>query len=265
MRSYTHIIAQRNGKSGIITFNRPSLHNALNIDMIRELRDAFNELNSDSGISVILIQSNGKNFSAGADLEWMRSGQDQSREELYAESTELALLFHEIHDSPKVIVTIVRGKAMGGANGIIAASDIVLASEDAAFAFTEVKLGLIPATISPFVVRKVGPAVAGEWMLSGRLFNAEEAYTRGYVNRLSPDDALCETTENLLAELLHNAPGSLKGIKELIGYLGKEDDPKEILKHTSSLIARYRVSEEGQEGIRAFFEKRQPSWRDEKS
>ena len=263
MKSYTHILAQKNRRSGIITFNRPSVHNALNIEMIREFQDAFDVLDSDEEVSVIMIQSNGKNFSAGADLEWMRSGLDQSEAELNAESTELALLFHTIHTSTKVVVSVVRGKALGGANGIIAASDIVLASDNAAFAFTEVKLGLLPATISPFVVRKVGHSVATEWMISGRQFTAEEAYNRGYVHRLVADDLLSQEAQNLLSELLKNAPGSLKGMKELIAFLEGKRDPNEIIRHTANLIAQFRVSEEGQEGIRSFFEKRQPNWRDE--
>jgi len=264
MKSYTHILTGRSGRNGIITFNRPSVHNAMNIEMIREFKDAFSTFDSDEDITVITIQSNGKNFSSGADLEWMKSGMNQSEAELASESAELALLFHDIYNSQKIIITLVRGKAMGGANGIIAASDIVVASDNSAFAFSEVKIGLIPATISPFVVKKVGASVASEWMITGRLFNAIEAYRRGYVHHVVDDEKLAEEAAEIVGKILQNSPDALTGVKELIRMIELEKDHRKLLKPTAELIAKFRVSAEGQEGIRAFFEKRQPNWIDEK-
>ncbi len=248
---------------GTLTLNRPEVHNALHIGMIREFNRQFDQLDNDPGITIILIRHKGHNFSAGADLQWMKDGLTQSAAQLEQESRELGELFHRIYHSSKVTITTIRGKVIGGANGIVAASDIALAAEDSSFAFTEVKLGLIPATIAPFIIRKAGVTRAREWMLTGRTIPADEGFRSGLVQEIMPGDELETQTDALIDKLLKNAPGSLTGIKELVWYLENENDPEKILDHTAALIAQFRTGTEGQEGMNAFFEKRTPTWRDE--
>ncbi len=263
MNTSQTIITSRRGKVGTLTLNRPEVHNALHIGMIREFSKQFDQLENDPGITIILINHKGRNFSAGADLQWMKDGLSQSAPQLEQESRELGELFHRIYHSRKVTITAIRGKVIGGANGIVGAGDITLAAEDSSFAFTEVKLGLIPATIAPFVIRKAGATRAREWMLTGRAIPADEAFRAGLVQEITPVDELESRIDALINTLLKNAPGSLTGIKELVWYLEHENDPKTILHHTSALIAQFRTGQEGQEGMNAFFEKRTPTWRDE--
>lgn len=248
---------------GSITLNRPRVHNALHIEMIREISDAFRRLNKQKDLRLIIIDSNGENFSAGADLNWMKKGLEQSKEELANESEELAQLFHTIYTCPVVTLAVAKGKVMGGANGIIAAADISVATPGTTFAFSEVKLGLIPATIAPYVVARTGKNVAREWMLTGRQINAREAYERGLVNMLSQYENPDSTIQPLIRTLINNGPQAMKGVKKMFMNDDLLRDPGEQLKATAELIAKYRVSEEGQEGIRAFFEKRKPEWSNE--
>lgn len=263
MKENRYIIESSDVHVGTITLNRPEMHNALHIEMIREISDAFRRLSKDKNLRLIVIRSNGENFSAGADLNWMRQGVDQSKEELTRESEELARLFNDIYSSPIVTLAVAKGKVMGGANGIIAAADISVASADAVFAFSEVKLGLIPATIAPYVVATTGKNVAREWMLTGRQIDAREATERGLVNILSPDENPDTTVQQLIKTLLNNGPQAMKGVKKMFMNNELIRDPREQLKSTARLIATYRISEEGQEGIQAFFEKRKPAWNDE--
>jgi methylglutaconyl-CoA hydratase len=170
------------------------------------------------------------------------------------------MLFNEIYNSGKLTISVLKGKVLGGANGIAAASDIAIATPQTSFAFTEVKLGLIPATIAPYIVRRTGNTVAGEWMLSGRKIDADEAFSRGLVNMIWKEEELGEKLEDLTKLLLTNSPNATAGIKKLFKLQSFSKDPDELIDTTSKLIAGFRVSEEGQEGIRAFFEKRKPRW-----
>jgi methylglutaconyl-CoA hydratase len=253
------IITNETHHTGHITLNRPVVHNALHIGMIREISEAIREYNTRDGIRIIFISANGPNFSAGADLEWMRKGLDQQKEELYQESKELAMLFNELYNSPRITVALAKGKVMGGANGIMAAVDIPLSTNDASFAFSEVKLGLIPATIAPYIVQRAGSAAAYEWMLSGRLFTADEAMHKGHISRIVTEEEAGQP-EKLLEPLLRNGPEAMRGVKRMFREKNLQQHPDQLIEATSQLIAEFRVSEEGQEGIRAFFEKRQPRW-----
>jgi len=260
MAPYTYIIQKNFSQTGFVILNRPEVHNALHIDMIREISDSVRRFNDDDSIRIIRFEAEGTNFSAGADLHWMKKGMEQSREQLHAESRELAMLFNEIYNSGKLTISVLKGKVLGGANGIAAASDIAIATPQTSFAFTEVKLGLIPATIAPYIVRRTGNTVAGEWMLSGRKIDADEAFSRGLVNMIWKEEELGEKLEDLTKLLLTNSPNATAGIKKLFKLQSFSKDPDELIDTTSKLIAGFRVSEEGQEGIRAFFEKRKPRW-----
>lgn len=257
-----HIITTQVRHTGHIILNRPGVHNAMHIGMIREISEAIREYNTRDDIRIIFISANGTNFSAGADLEWMRKGLEQEQEELYHESRELAMLFNDIYNSPRVTVALAKGKVMGGANGIMASADISLATPDASFAFSEVKLGLIPATIAPYIVQRAGAAAANEWMLSGRLITAAEAMHKGLISRVVTEEE-ARQPEKLLEPLLRNAPEAMQGVKRMFREGNLQLHPDQLIESTSRLIAEFRVSEEGQEGIRAFFEKRQPRWTNE--
>ena len=243
-----------------IVLNRPEVHNALHIGMIRELSEVFRNLESDPNIHLVRLTSAGKNFCSGADLSWMREGMNQSKEQLASESMELADLFWSLHNSRLIIVTSVTGKAMGGAIGLIAASDIVLAEESARFAFSEVRLGLVPATIAPFALRKMGYSRCLELMVSGRTFTAEMAAQYGLVHHRCEEGMLEETAEDLLATLLSNGPEAMRAVKSLLGGLDGGIPRSDVRQLTAELIARHRISPEGQEGMKAFFEKRNPRW-----
>jgi len=231
--------------------------------MIREIRKALISYEKDDAIRFIVFTSGSLNFSAGADLDWMKQGMQQSTEQLTAESKELASLFHDIYHSGKITISAITGKVMGGANGIVAASDFALAANDAIFSFPEVKLGLIPATITPFVVNKAGIQYTREWMLTGRKITASEAYLKGYITRTVEIQLLDRTLNDLIITLEKNGPSAMSGIKELLRDEDLLLSPDKMLDKTAKLIADFRISDEGQEGIHAFFEKRQPKWIDE--
>jgi len=260
MEKQQFIISSVSGIAGFITLNRPAVHNALHIGMIRELSAAIRHFSQQPGIRVIIINAHGENFSAGADLQWMKSGMDQTRHQLENESKELAMLFNDIHNSPKVTVAVARGKVIGGANGIVAAADITLAAKGTTFMFSEVRLGLVPATIAPYIVNRTGKGIAQEWMLTGRPIGLEEALMRGLVHR-KLDEGTEDETGRIISMLQQNGPEAMKGIKELFKKTALGGNPDQLLEETAKLIALYRTSPEGQEGMKAFFEKRQPGWR----
>jgi methylglutaconyl-CoA hydratase len=256
------ILTSSEGPVATITLNRPRVHHAMNIEMVRELSEAISQKGSMERTRIILLRATGENFSAGADLNWMRSGMDQTEKQLEQESRELARLFRLISETPPVVISSVQGKVLGGAIGLVAASDLVIAANSARFAFSEVKLGLIPATIAPFVVRKVGPSRTAGWMITGRFFTAAEALEGGLVHRVVEETSLEENTGQLINDLLSNGPMAMKGIKWLLHHFPFDQDPEQIQNGTAEIIARYRVSPEGQEGMKAFFEKRKPGWHD---
>jgi methylglutaconyl-CoA hydratase len=263
MKQKQYIIESCEPHVGYITLNRPEVHNALNIEMIREIAASIEKFNKKRGLRMIIINANGANFSAGADLKWMKKGLEQSEKELLSESLELAKLFNTICNSSIITIAVASGKVIGGANGIIAAADISVATENTSFTFSEVKLGLIPATIAPYIVRRTGENVAREWMITGREIPAREAHERGLLNIVVPHSDLTGYMQQLSKTLLGNGPQAMKGIKKMFSKYELSAHPDQLLKPTAKLIAKYRVSEEGQEGIKAFFEKRKPAWNNE--
>jgi methylglutaconyl-CoA hydratase len=264
MQPFQTILTFSDGPVAILSLNRPEVHHAMNIEMIRELTASVHRLAEEPQIRIIALRAPGDHFSSGADLNWMCEGMNQPEEQLKRESMELAGLFRLICEVPKIFVTSVQGRVSGGANGLVAASDLVVAEKSALFIFPEVRLGLIPATIAPFVVGKIGRSRAAAWMLSGRPFSASEAHSAGLVHLLCEDDMLDQATGKLIQELLSNSPEALRGIKEMIRSFPFQQDPMKIQEETAGIIARYRVSSEGQEGMKAFLEKRKPFWDDSK-
>jgi len=240
--------------------HRPEVRNAFHIGMIRELIACFGELESESRITLVRLTSSGPHFSSGADLNWMREGQKQGKEQLRNESLELYDLFRTIRSSRMIVVASVRGRAMGGALGLLAASDIVVAEDSSSFAFSEVKLGLAPSIIAPFVAGKIGYSRSNELMLTGRTFIAESALEYGLVHYICREGSLEEETEKVLDQIRSNGPRAMSAVKFLLQQLQSDADPARVREFTAELIARLRTSEEGQEGMSAFLEKRDPLW-----
>lgn len=244
-----------------INLDRPEVRNALNPEMISELTEAFAWLGSRDDIRVIILKGNGKSFCAGADLTYMKAMAGFSYEENVADAEKLSKLFQTIYFCDKAVITVVHGACIGGANGIVAASDIVIAERDTKFAFSEVRLGITPATISPFVVRRIGHTATKELMLTGRVFTAEEAKTFRLVNTVVDESLLVDTEQQYIAFFRHASPDAVAECKGLLRLVDGSSDPMDPLFHqTSVIIANQRISKAGQEGMAAFFEKRKPSW-----
>ena len=236
-----------------LTLNRPARHNAFDNHLIELLRTRFGEIDQDASIRVVILTGAGKSFSSGADLEWMRgmAGYDEATNRKDAQ--QLADMLQTFNVLSKLTVAAVNGVAFAGAIGLIACCDIAIANRRAAFALTEVRLGLAPAVISPYVIAAIGTRQARRFFLTGERINADEAQRIGLVHQVVDDDALAEAVNKQVEFLLHGGPDALKECKRLAaGLVDGEDTP--------ALIARMRVSPEGQEGMAAFFEKRKPDW-----
>ena len=255
----TIILSKKEGVA-TITLNRPGVRNAMDLQMIREIGSTIRVLNDDPGTRMIILGSGEDYFCSGADLKWMQAGQKLNRDLLRSESLELAKLFRDIWESAAVTICSVKGHIPGGAIGLLAASDLVVAESSAILTFPEVKLGLIPATIAPYVLRKAGFSRTSEWMMTGRPISATEAKDAGLIHRLCDEGSLEQSTGLLARELLSGGPHALKAVKHLLRNIEEMTDPEEVDHYTSRLIAGIRVSPEGQEGMKAFFEKRKPGW-----
>ncbi len=242
-----------------VNLNRPEIHNAFNEVMISELTQVFKEIKDDKEIRVIVLTGNGKSFCAGADLNWMKKIIDFSYEENIKESLALAELFYIMYTLPKPVIAKVNGAAIGGGAGLVSVCDLVIASEKAKFSLSEVKLGLVPACISPYVLRRVGERVCRELFLTGQRIDAKKGFELGLVNQVVPHDKLDQVTDDLVKKLTSSGPNALAMCKDLLSKVPQMsfDQAK---KYTAEVIAKLRVSEEGQEGMSAFFEKRKPKW-----
>lgn len=244
-----------------INLDRPEVRNALNDMLIHELTEAFDWLNSRADIRVIVVKGNDKAFCAGADLNYMKSMAGFSYNQNIADAEKLSKLFQTIYFCDKAVVVCVHGACIGGANGIIAAADIVIAEKATKFAFTEVKLGLTPATISPFVVAKIGNTAAKELMLTGRIFSAAEAKEFSLVNAVVEETEMVDAERQYIDHFLHASPDAIAECKSLLRMVsGTDDRYSPVFQQTSVAIANQRVSEAGQEGMKAFFEKRKANW-----
>jgi methylglutaconyl-CoA hydratase len=253
------IITETEGTVARIWLNRPESRNALNSAMLEELHFALQEINHDEQFRIIILCGRGNSFCSGADLKWMEQASRLSPEDNYRDSQWPAKCFHELFASPKITLAGIHGVAFGGALGLIAACDLAVSAENTVFAFSEVKLGLIPATIAPYIFHKAGDNRVMEYLLTGRKFGASEAEMLGLINRCVPEGQLEQSLQDLTIELLQAAPVAQRSIKRLFRSLCVTPDSS-TLDLTASLLAETRVSEEAREGIRAFLEKRQPGW-----
>lgn len=240
--------------------DRPEVHNAFNDTVITELTEAFEAVASDASVRVVILAGAGKSFSAGADLNWMKAMVNYSREENIRDAAALATLFRAIDETPKPVIARVHGAALGGGAGLVAAADIAIASERAKFAFSEVRLGIIPAVISPFVIARIGSSAARRYFLTGERFDATRARELGLVSETVAEAALDTTIDQICAAVEASAPEAVEHAKRLIARVAATADPAAADQLTAEWIADRRASAEGQDGMRAFLEKRPVPW-----
>jgi methylglutaconyl-CoA hydratase len=244
-----------------LTLNRPEVHNAFDDTVIGQLITALAELNSNLEVRVLILNSNGKNFSAGADLNWMRSMAEKNLEQNLEDAGQLAELMRALDTFSKPTIALVQGAAFGGALGLIACCDIAIATAKASFCLSEVKIGLIPAAISPYVMRSMGEKACRRYFLTAERFFAQEANRLGLIDILViQNEDLVDAAEQQLALLLNNSPAALTAAKSLIQAVSQKPITQAVIDDTSQRIAQIRVSKEGQEGLTSFLDKRKPNW-----
>lgn len=244
-----------------VTINRPERRNAFNAEVIAALRQAFETLEGADGVRVIFVAGAGGTFSAGADLEWMRDAADQTEADNREDATAMARMLKHLHSLPMLTVALVEGSAFGGGAGLAAACDMAIATSDARFAFSEVKLGLVAATVSPYVVAAVGPRRARSLFALGRAFDAADAQRFGLVDLVVEGaEGLANAKEAIVADIMACAPEAVGESKRLVDHVAHHPIDHGIMTETAHWIARVRVGPEGQEGVRAFLDGRPPSW-----
>lgn len=252
------LVKIENGVADII-LNRPEIHNAFNDQLISELTQEFVKLDQYENVRLITLTGSGKSFCAGADLNWMKSMVNYNMDENIKDSQKLYQMFDVINKVNKPVLAKVNGHALGGGVGLLAVSDFVLASDHIKLGFTEVKLGLIPAVISNFCMAKIGESNTRAWFLSGDTFSASDAQKMGLVHKIVPHKELDIEFDKLKDKFLLAAPGAATEAKSLISNL-KKTNWDEMMKFTSKMIAKRRISSEGQEGMAALLEKRKAKW-----
>lgn len=243
-----------------VTLNNPEKHNAFDDEIISQLTTIFKQIANNKNIKVMVLASVGKSFSAGADLAWMKRMATYSYEDNLKDANALAAMLEALNFLPQPSIAKIQGAAFGGAVGLASCCDIVMASNKASFCLSEVKLGLIPATISPYVVSAIGLKSARRYFQTAERFFAEKAMQIGLVDEVVESDMLSQAIDDMVNTLLANGPEAMRQAKELAFDVAYQDVSAALLQDTSKRIASIRVSKEGQEGLSAFFEKRTPSW-----
>jgi methylglutaconyl-CoA hydratase len=256
---YTHLAVRRDGPVEYVTLNRPDVRNAFDADVVADLHAWARRAAADPELRVCVLAGAGRAFCAGADVSWMARMRQYSEAENLRDARALAEMFGALDRLPAALVGRVHGAALGGGTGLAAVCDIVVASDDAVFGFTEVKLGILPAVISPFAVAKIGQSAARELMLTGARLSAERARAVGLVHAVVPASELDQAVAAYVRELLSASPSAIAATKALVAQVAGRR-PEEVLDLTSRAIAAQRVSAEGQEGLTAFLEKRPPRW-----
>jgi methylglutaconyl-CoA hydratase len=260
MDNYETLEVTVTDKVATITLNRPQLRNAFNETAIEDITMAFDEVNQDADVRAIVLAANGPAFCAGADLNWMKKMAGYSFEENEADALRLADMLRTIYFSPKPTVARVQGDCYAGGMGLVAACDIVVVADGVNFCLSEVKLGLIPATISPYVIKAMGDQAARRYFLTAERFDAAQAHRLGLAHEVVAMDALDATVAAITAALVNNSPNAVREAKKLVRDIAglPIDDP--LLADTAGRIAAIRASSEGKEGVAAFLEKRKPAW-----
>lgn len=243
-----------------ITLDNPTKHNAFDHTIIESLIRAFKDASSNDQVRIILLTANGKHFSAGADLGWMKRMGELDYEQNLADSLRLAKLMHTIDRAGKPVVCRIQGAAFGGALGLICACDIAIASDDARFCLSEVKLGILPAVISPYVIRAMGARQAQRYFMSAEIIPAVVAERLGIVHEQVPSEQLDQRIDDIIAALRQGAPKAQLQSRDLIEAVSQRPIDTDVIRHTAELIAALRTGDEGREGLGAFLEKRPPLW-----
>jgi methylglutaconyl-CoA hydratase len=243
-----------------LTLSRPEVHNAFNDRVIAELTATFETLAADAAVRVLVLTGAGASFSAGGDLDWMRSMTRYTEDENRRDALALARMLDALDRFPKPTVARVNGAALGGGVGLVSGCDIAIAAETARFGLTEVRLGLAPATIAPYVVRAIGARQARRYFLTGERFDAPRALALGLVHEVVPATDLDAAVGRVIADLLKGGPAALAECKALVRTVQDVAEREALMAATADLIARMRVTAEGQEGLAAFFDKRAPAW-----
>lgn len=246
-----------------VTLNRPDLHNAFNEDMIHRLTELFEGLARQENIRLVLLRGAGKSFSAGGDLDWMRRAASYGREQNLEDARGLARMLKALYDLPMPTIAVVNGAALGGGVGLVAACDIAISIVSASFGLTEVRLGLIPAVISPYVARAIGERAASRYFLTGERFGADTALRLGLLHEITADkDMLDGAVEIIAASLIASGPMAVRDAKMLLRHVAGAPITPSLIETTANRIADRRASEEAGEGLAAFFDKRKPRWAD---
>jgi methylglutaconyl-CoA hydratase len=256
-----HLLTGRRGAVGVITLNRPEIRNAFDDALIASLTAALREMDADSSVRAVLLAGNGPAFCAGADLNWMKRMAGYGYEQNLADARALAAMLKTLDRMSKPTVARVHGPAFAGGTGLVAACDIAVGSTEAVFALTEVKIGLSPATISPYVIRAIGERAARRYFLTGERFGAEEAHRLGMLSSVSTSEKLDVEIDEILKHLTQGGPEAMKKIKGLVSAVSRGGPVSDaLIEDTAQRIAEIRVSPEGREGIGSFLEKRKPGW-----
>jgi methylglutaconyl-CoA hydratase len=260
MSSFTTLRIEADGPIARVILSRPDVRNAFNAQMIAELTTCFAELGRSDELRAIVLSGDGKVFCAGADVNWMRASAEASEGENQEDARRMAAMFRTIDECPAPVVGRIQGVAFGGGAGLAACCDVVVAAEDARFSFSEVRLGIVPAVISTFALAKIGVGRARRWFLTAEVLSAAQARDSGLVHETAPAEELDARVEKIVAALAANGPRAVREAKALIRRVATMDR-EAALEHCARTIARVRVSPEGQEGLRAFLEGREPAWR----
>lgn len=260
MTNFQTIEFEKNADLGILWLNRPDIHNAFNEVMIQEIIQCVEEVNSMDDIRILIIRGRGKSFCAGADLNWMRGVAQYSFEQNFKESLNLSKCFFTVYTCKKPTIAIVHGAAIGGANGLLASCDFAYADDETTFSLSEVKIGVVPACISPYVTKRVGEFGSRELMLTGRRIKGKEAEHFRLVNKSLPAEELDAYVTSVIELLRTSGPKAMSQCKNLIFNISNQETLEQALESTARMIAEIRASEEGQEGMAAFLEKRKPKW-----
>ncbi len=258
-----HLPLETTETAGVRTLwlNRPALHNAFDAELIDQLTVAVVAAGADPAVRVLVIGGRGPSFCAGGDLHWMLRAAQYTHAQNLADANRLAGLFHAVYTSPKPVVARVHGNALAGGTGLVAACDVVVADSTAKFGTPEVRIGLVPGTIGPYVVNAIGARAASRYFLTGERFDAAEAHRLGLVHVLCAPNALDAAVENIVRALLAGGPHALQESKGLLQHLAARAIDAPLVAETAEWIARVRSTPEGHEGIGAFLAKRLPNWR----
>lgn len=255
--SEKNIIQTVEGKISTITLNNPTNHNAFDADLIKDFIEILESIENNDEIFLVILKAAGQNFSAGANLNWMKGLIGASEQDNQMDAMLLAKLLTQLNNLTKPVIASVQGKVLGGGNGLLACCDIVIAEPNAQFCFSEVKLGLIPATIAPYVVRNIGFSYAKRYFIAGDFMDANTAQQIGLIHVIT-ESSLEETVAKWAARILKNGPHALTCVKQQLNSLVSIDAT--VMTETANLLAAVRTSDEAQEGIKAFLEKRPPKW-----